>query len=143
MANSIGIFHPLRRLRAGQSSLGAIPVARYKRADTGERRTAAFRLQLTPSERSRLDAAAAKRGLRLSDYGRRALLRRPIEPARDATTAPHYPEAVALWEQVRALGVNMNQIAHHMNATGALDDVPELRALCREIKAVFARIMAL
>ena len=48
------------------------------------------------------------------------------------------PEAVALCEQVRALGVNKNQIAHHVNATGQLDDVPELRELYREIKAVFA-----
>jgi Bacterial mobilisation protein (MobC) len=117
-------------------------VARHKRSFTGERLTAGLHVKCTPSERRRLDAAAVKRGMSLSDYARRAVFRRPIEPAR-AAAAPHYPEAVALWEQVRALGVNMNQIAHHLNATGELDDVPALRALCREIKAVFARIMAL
>lgn len=118
-------------------------MARHKRAYTGERRTAGFRLQLTPTERRKIDAAAAKRGIRLSDYGRRALLRRPIERPQETGGMRRNPDAAALWEQVRALGVNMNQIAHMLNATARLDDVPELRELCREIKAVFARIMAL
>ena len=118
-------------------------MARRKRTDTEERRTAGFRLQLTPTERRKVDAAAAKRGLRLSDYGRRALLRRPIDRPKDADGMRRNPDAAALWQQVHALGVNMNQIAYHLNATGRLDDVPELRELCGEIKAVFARIMKL
>jgi Mobilization protein NikA len=118
-------------------------VARHKRAYTGEQRTAGLRLQLTPTERRKLDAAAAQRGVSLSDYARRAMLRRSKKAANDAGDVRRHPDAAALSDQVRALGVNMNQIAHHLNATGELDDVPELRELCREIKTVFARILAL
>jgi hypothetical protein len=116
-------------------------MARHKRAYTGERRTAALRLQLTPAERSHLDAAAEAHGMSLSDYARRAVFRRPVQPRKGRMR--QNPDAVALWEQVRALGVNLNQIAHHAHATGEIRDIPELRELCQEIRAVFERIVAL
>jgi hypothetical protein len=117
-------------------------VARHKRVYAGERRTAALRLQLTPAERGQLDAAAAEHGISLSDYARRTVFRRPIE-SRNGSGIRRNPEAAELCEQVRALGVNMNQIAHHLNATGKIRDIPEFAELCREIKVVFARIISL
>lgn len=123
---------------------GAIPLARRKRTDTEERLTARLHFKVTPTERRKVHADAAKRGISLSDHARRRLLRRAVEHgAQDAGGMRRNPEAAALCRQVLALGVNMNQIAHLANATGRLDDVPELRELCREIKAVFARIMTL
>jgi len=119
-------------------------VARRKRADTEERFTAGLHVKVTPTERGKLDAAAAKRGISLSDHARRRLLRRAVDHGvDDAGGLRRNPDAAALSKQVLALGVNMNQVAHELNATGRLRDVPTLEELCREIKAVFARIMAL
>jgi hypothetical protein len=116
-------------------------MARYKQTFRGERLTSTFQAKCTPSERRKLDAAAEAHGMSLSDYARRAVLRRPVEPPEGRMR--RNPDAAALYEQVRALGVNMNQIAHHAHATGEIRDIPELRELCQEIKAVFARIVAL
>ena len=53
-------------------------MARYERSYVGERRTAPLRLQLTPSERAELEAAAARQGApTLSTYARELLFRRP------------------------------------------------------------------
>ena len=117
-------------------------MARHKRSYTGERLTAGLHVKCTPNERQRLDAAASARGVTLSDYTRRLVLRRAADhPV--AGTGGRNPDAAALCEQVRRLGVNMNEIARHMNMTGQLRDVPELRDLCTEIKSVFARIIQL
>jgi Bacterial mobilisation protein (MobC) len=121
---------------------GAVPMARHKQAYRGERLTASFAAKCTPSERERLDAAAKAHGISLSDYARRTVFHRPIE-SRNGSDIRRNPEAAELCEQVRALGVNMNQIAHHLNATGEIRDIPEFAELCREIKAVFARIISL
>jgi hypothetical protein len=119
-------------------------MARHKRSYTGERLTAGVHVKCTPNERQRLDAAASERGVTLSDYTRRLLLRHAVaHPGADTGGAHRNPEAAALCEQVRRLGVNLNEIARYMNMTGQLRDVPELRDLCTEIKSVFARIIQL
>jgi hypothetical protein len=118
-------------------------MARRKKSYTGERLTAGLHSKCTPSERRRVDAAALTRGVSLSDYVRRAVLRRPIDARPAAGARRTNPDAAALWREAHALGVNLNQIAHKLHTFDRLDDVPELRELCREIKAVFARIMAL
>jgi hypothetical protein len=116
-------------------------MARYKQTYRGERLTSSFQAKCTPSERKKLDAAAGAHGMSLSDYARRVVLRRPVEPPADRMR--RNPEVAELYEQVRALGVNMNQLAHHAHATGEIRDIPELRELCEEIRTVFARIIAL
>jgi hypothetical protein len=127
-----------------RTHLGAIPVARRKRTDTAERLTAGVHVKVTPTERQKLDAAAVRRGISLSDHTRRRLLRRGLDHGvKTAGSIRRNAEAAALFEQVRRLGVNMNQVAHELNATGRLRDHPALEHLCDEIKAVFARIMAL
>ena len=69
MANSVGIIDidP-----SGEASL-----ARHKRSYNGERRTAALRVQLTPSERIELEKDAVEQGApNLSTYARELLFRR-------------------------------------------------------------------
>jgi hypothetical protein len=109
-------------------------MARRQKQDAGERRTAALRLQLTPSERAELDARAASTGRSLSDFARLVLLsdlKKPAPSARD-------PAALrALAVGISRLGNNHNQISKHANERKALP--PELDAV---LLAVSQRIIA-
>jgi hypothetical protein len=107
-------------------------MARLQRSYAGERRTAPLRLQLTPSERAEVDAAAAGQGVHLSEYSRQRLLQRQ---APVVAGARRNPEAAALMHALegaafenKAIGINLNQIARSLNTTGELRDLPELRA---------------
>src|SRR4051794_38235632 len=105
MANSIGIIlSPLAGEAAG--------MARYDRAYAGERRTAPLRLQLTPSERASLEAAAAQQGASISAYAREQLFRRS---AAIVAGTRRNPEAAALMRELSAIGNNLNQIARYLN----------------------------
>src|SRR5277367_4562819 len=94
-------------------------MARYERSYSGERRTAPLRLQLTPTERNALEAAAAGQGATLSAYARELLFRRAAAMVADTR---RNPEAKALADELRAIGINLNQIARHANTTGELSD---------------------
>ena len=118
-------------------------MARHKQSYSEERHTAPILVHATPSERRKLQAAADRDGVSLSNFGHGLMLRRSAARSLTVAGTRRNPDAAALWEQVRLLGVNMNQVAQKLNTFDRLDDVPELRELCREIKAVFARIMAL
>jgi hypothetical protein len=110
------------------------------RKSADDRASSAFQIRLTEAQRRQLEAKAAAGNISITELVRVAALDYKPPPRR---MTPATPETVTLWREVHALGINMNQIAYHLNATGELDNVPELRELCREIRAVFARIMAL
>ena len=115
-------------------------MARYNRSYAGERRTAPLRVQLTPSERERLDAAAAGQGAPLSVYARELLFRRS-----DAAIAGirRNPEAAALMRELNAIGNNLNQIARQLNTTGDLRDAEALSHALDLYKQAIARVIAL
>jgi hypothetical protein len=117
-------------------------MARHKRSYTGERRTEHIGFYATPTERAELEAAAAQRGANRSEYTRELVYRRLGTPVTVAGVQRN-ADAAALVNQVRPLGVNMNQVARHLNATGEIRDYPELRELLAGIKAVLARPLAL
>jgi hypothetical protein len=78
--------------------------------------------RFTHAEITRLQGRARASGQNLSSYVRMLLLDRPgDEPTAESAARPtvsgsSYPSAVAvLVEQVRKVGVNLNQIAHRMN----------------------------
>ena len=124
-------------------------MARRKRTDTGEKRTATLRLQLTPAEREELEKAAGRQGApTLSAYARELLFRRS---AAVVAATRRNPEADALLRELRAGGNGLsasgnllNQIARQLNTTGDLRDFGELRQALeenREAAAVVKRAM--
>jgi hypothetical protein len=113
-------------------------MARYERSYAGERRTAPLHLQLTPSERYELEAAADRSGaITLSSYAREVLFRRSAEVVAGAR---RNPDAASLARELNALGNNLNQIARHLNMSGELDPLADLHDM---LKCALARVIAL
>lgn len=115
-------------------------MARRRKEDSSERRTAGLRLQLTPAERAELDARAATTGRNLSDYARIVLLSDLKKPA------PSVRNVRALGQLVVALnriGNNVNQLAHVANAINEIPSERALRELTAQIKAAVAKVMEL
>jgi Bacterial mobilisation protein (MobC) len=125
-------------------------VARYERTYAGERRSAHLGVQLTPSERDELKAAAANEGATVSEFTREVLLRRLGSPGVAGTRrSPHTAAVIRALDAAAfensANGNNLNQIARHLNTTGELGDLAtELReAIARFNKAADLHIAAL
>lgn len=79
-------------------------------------------VMLTEAERATLEQQASLYGLSLSEFIRRRTLGRPL-PATVAAQRTHAALATALLR----IGVNLNQITHHMNAgRSAPPHLPEL-----------------
>jgi hypothetical protein len=118
-------------------------MARRKLSDSSERRTEFLGVQLTATERDTLERAAEKEGApNLSAYARQLLFRRQAAAEVVAETRRN-PEAKALAGELRAIGINLNQVARHLNSTGELRDWGELRELITMHKSVFERVLAL
>ncbi|MCQ0990602.1 plasmid mobilization protein [Jiella marina] len=81
------------------------------RKSPDELRDGYYQFRLTSQERAELERRANAFGLPLSDYIRRQTLGRPL-PTRRAGEANRAKLATALLR----IGVNLNQIAKHMNA---------------------------
>jgi hypothetical protein len=99
-------------------------MARYDRGFDGERRTAFLGIQLTPTERADLDAAAHEVGAPVSAFARELLLRRG---ATVVASTRRNPEAAKLMRELNAIGNLLNQIARHLHTTGDTrpwDDLP-------------------
>lgn len=98
------------------------------------RASAAFRVRLTAAERELLDAKAAEAGCTLSQLLRAAALRYRLP------SAPVTREAV---NELHRIGLNLNQIARHLNTTGDLRDWPELRDVLDQLKRVLTTFVEL
>jgi Bacterial mobilisation protein (MobC) len=109
-------------------------MARYRKQDAAERRTAFFGFQLTPTERAKLERRAAASGLHLSEYCRRMALSDAREPA----PAARDPAALrGIRAEIAHVGNNWNQMTHHVNATG---DVPSQKVLKEIGDAIMAAL---
>jgi hypothetical protein len=117
-------------------------MARYSAAFAGERRTQKVTVQLAPSERQRLEAAAAKAGAGLSEYVRQLCLRRRSGVPVVAGTTQN-PVAKLLADELRAIGINLNQLARVANQTGALEHGERLDETLTTLKAAMSRVITL
>jgi hypothetical protein len=117
-------------------------MARYAKSDAGERRTAALRLQLTPSERAELESGAAAAGTHLSQYVRELCLRRSGADPIVARTKRN-PDARALAHELTAIGNNLNQLARVANSTQAAPQMLELQMATGFLKTALARVLEL
>jgi Bacterial mobilisation protein (MobC) len=84
---------------------------RPKKAAAEQRSESLPAVRVTAAERAFVEEMAADAGLPLTEFCRQAVLRRRITPR------PTDPAASALVELNR-VGVNLNQIAHRLNASG-------------------------
>lgn len=117
-------------------------MARYRATDASERRTASLRGWVTPTEKNEVAARAARAGTPLSEYVRDLCLSRtPAAPVVAGTT--RNPTAKVLADELRAIGVNLNQLARIANQTGELRKEGELERTLQEIKAAVARVITL
>ena len=115
-------------------------MARLRKEYVGDRRTAALRLQLTPSERIELEFRAASVGMTLSEFCRIVLLsdlKKPAPSRRD-------PRALrALAVEISRVGNNLNQLAHIANQRNALPNERALDAVTERIIASLDKVMEL
>ena len=118
-------------------------MARYKTTDTSERRTAQVTVQLAPTERERLAEDAQRAGAALSEHVRHLCLRRGGAGAGTVARTRRNPEAKGLMDELRAIGINLNQLARHANTSGAMPEAHELRDAIEILKATMGRVLAL
>jgi hypothetical protein len=117
-------------------------MARYRATFDGERRTAKVTVQLAPSERQRLEEAASSLGSPLSEYVRELCLRRQLKMTVVAGTTRN-PVAKLLADELRAIGINLNQLAKVANQTGEIRREAELDRTLEELKVAMARAITL
>jgi len=116
-------------------------MARPRKRDAAERRTAFFGLQVTPAERAEIDRRAALSGLHGSEWGRRMLLsdeRAPAPGARDLAAAIN----ALLVEFVRQ-GTNVNQMSRHCNEHHEAPSHKLLAEMAAMLSAAIAKVLAL
>jgi hypothetical protein len=117
-------------------------MARYRTTDTAERRTASLRSWVTPAEHRRVREAASRAGAPLSDYVRELCLHRGGRPHAVAGTQRN-PAAKALADELRAIGINLNQLARVANQTGELRREGELSLTIDQLKAAMRKVITL
>lgn len=118
-------------------------MARYRATDdTGERRTAGLTVQFTPTERKQLGDAARQQGAQVGEYVRQLCLRRGGQ-AQTVAGARRNPDAKRLADELRAIGINLNQIAHVANSVGDVRRVDALEVTIEQLTDALSRVIAL
>jgi hypothetical protein len=83
------------------------------RKDRHQRRTETLRCRLRSSELFRLQKAARSAGLSLSDFVRAILVQGRLKVTQEVRTFD-----ADLYDELRRIGVNLNQAVHKFHATG-------------------------
>ena len=118
-------------------------MGRYAPSYSGDRRTSAVHVQLTPSERAEFEAAAASAGVAsLSDFARFLFFHRLFDAGALAATRRN-PDARLLAGELNPIGNNLNQLTHLAHRTGNVAAEDDLRATICLLKAAIARVIAL
>lgn len=98
-----------------------------------ERRTVSLSCRVTPAERLRIDTAAMHAGLTTSEYIRRLALRGRVV-VKEQRALDH-----AAFDQLRRLGVNLNQLTRLAHQTGNIP--PELRRAATAVEQAVVRAL--
>ena len=104
---------------------------------TRNRRTVTLKVRLTEAEEATLKARASEAGANVSDFVRGRALGLP--KSRTVAT-PERRQLIEILGQLGKLGSNLNQLAHHANATGGEYDRNELRYAIRDWHKLVDRI---
>ena len=89
-------------------------------------------VRVTANERAELERRAEEAGISLTEFCRRAILNRRIAPRRSSI-------ADSMLVELNRVGVNLNQIARHMNA--GRDLPPDFAITLDELRATLAKVM--
>jgi len=116
-------------------------MARYARDYSGERRTKKVTVQLTPSERTVLQEAAARAGASLSQHARELCLRRSSAASPAVAGTRRDPDAKALKEHFHAIGNNLNQLTHLAQIHKAVPQMEELKATTDLLKTALGVVI--
>jgi hypothetical protein len=116
-------------------------MARIRQSDSRERLACGLYVQLTLSQRRELADAVAAEGARLSDYVRDRLFRKPSEPS-SRLRQPN-ASAKAILDELRRIGNNLNQLAHHANAQNLIAERAEIHETIGLLKTAIARVISL
>jgi hypothetical protein len=98
-----------------------------------DRRTETLAFRLTPAERLRIEQAAVAAGRSASEYARELTLTGRVVMQQRLALDP------ASFDQLRRIGVNLNQLARLANQTKRLP--PELGRTCAAVEQFLARAL--
>jgi hypothetical protein len=124
------------------------PDDRPKKAASGSQtrqRTKQAAMPCTPKERAEIEAKAARAGLTVAGYLRALAFGKDTPQPRAARRPPlEKQELIALRYELRKIGGNLNQTAHHLNQGQGLDAQSRavLHAALAEHRAALAAILA-
>jgi len=108
-------------------------IGRPRKAPAEQRSERLPGVTLTPAERHHVELTAARAGLSVMEFSRRAIMGQRIVARRPAEKI-----TADLLAELNRVGVNINQIAHAVNSGRGLPyDMPEVVA---ELRAVLAKI---
>ena len=105
------------------------PVGRPALA-AAQKRTVHVMLRFSPEEAAELDRTAQAAGLQRAVYCRRVVQGVPLRRKVD--------RAARL--ELNRIGVNLNQLAYHANATGRLQELQELRSVLEAVRTKVAEL---
>ena len=117
-------------------------MSRYEQTYDGERRTSGLRVQLTPSERAAIEAAAQNTGASTSEFVRKRCLE-GIHAAGRAALVRRSPDVRRLIFELNAIGNNLNQIARIANSVREPPRPDVLEGATSLLKAAIARVLDL
>lgn len=104
-------------------------MSRPRLAETA-RRTAQLRVRLTDGELATLQATAAQAGIAFPDFVRERALTGRVTVDQRQSLAPE------VWRELRRIGVNLNQIARHLNGNPGPASAPILSAVRKSAEEV-------
>lgn len=97
--------------------------------------SADINFRVTPSDKQRIEEAAASREMDLSEY-----IRSQLERPREITSKDIDEIRKKMSYEINRIGNNINQIAHHYNAYGVDDIAYELVDYMKELKEIAVSI---
>ncbi len=98
-----------------------------------DQRSETLRCRMRPAEYLRIRRAAQKAELSLSDYARRMLLTGEVTIRQTQSLDPES------FDQLRRIGVNLNQAVHKLHAKGRIP--PELASAAATVEEFILRII--
>ena len=102
-----------------------IPRTGRPRLDAAKKRTVAVMVRFSPEEIQEIDRKASAAALRRAAFCRRVLVGVRIRSQVDQETR----------RELNRIGVNLNQLAYHANATGRLQQLGELRSVLAAVRS--------
>ena len=101
----------------------------------GQWRCRQVKIRLTIAEETQLKAMAGAAGLQLATFVRKRAMGNPVVPPRAKADA-------SMLHELNAVGNNLNQIAHHLNAGRGGERVRVLDATLRDLRHTLAAVAA-